>query len=52
MKFQQWAYQTHRIRTRGTSATRLRLSTHIYHSKAELDRFLAVFGDYLKTHAA
>jgi selenocysteine lyase/cysteine desulfurase len=46
MKLQQWLYETHRIRIRGTSATRLRLSTHIYHSFSELDRFLAALGEY------
>jgi selenocysteine lyase/cysteine desulfurase len=49
MKLQQWLYERHRIRIRGTSPTRLRLSTHIYHSFAELDRFLAALRDYL-TH--
>jgi selenocysteine lyase/cysteine desulfurase len=52
MKFQQWIYRTHRIRVRGTSATRLRLSTHIYHNTAELDRFLGILRDYLRGNAA
>jgi selenocysteine lyase/cysteine desulfurase len=43
---QQWLYREHRIRIRGTSPTRLRLSTHIYHSFADLDRFLAAFSEY------
>ncbi len=47
MELQQWLYQQHRIRIRGTSPTRLRLSTHIYHSPWELDRFLAALGEYL-----
>jgi selenocysteine lyase/cysteine desulfurase len=46
MKLQQWLYHQHRIRIRGTSPTRLRLSTHIYHSFSDLDRFLAVRGEY------
>lgn len=52
MKFQQWVYHTHRIRVRGTSATRLRLSTHIYHSTAEFDRFLGILWNYRRTTAA
>ncbi|MFQ5779055.1 MAG: aminotransferase class V-fold PLP-dependent enzyme, partial [Terriglobia bacterium] len=52
MKLQQWLYEKHRIRIRGTSPTRLRLSTHIYHSYAELDRFLAALSDYLRTPVA
>ncbi|NDQ57807.1 MAG: aminotransferase class V-fold PLP-dependent enzyme [Acidipila sp.] len=52
MKFQQWIYHTHRIRVRGTSATRLRLSTHIYHNTAELDRFVGILRDYLRGGAA
>ncbi len=51
MKFQQWIYHTHRIRVRGTSATRLRLSTHIYHNTAEYDRFLGILRDYRRTNA-
>ena len=46
-KLQQWLYRQHRIRIRGTSPTRLRLSTHVYHSFADLDRFLAALSDYL-----
>ncbi len=49
MKVQQWLYHEHRIRIRGTSPTRLRLSTHIYHSFAELDRFLHAFSSYLRS---
>lgn len=52
MKLQQWLYQKHRIRIRGTSPTRLRLSTHIYHSFAELDRFLDILSGYLNGHNA
>ncbi len=48
MKLQQWMYEKHRIRIRGTSPTRLRLSTHIYHSPAELDRFLGALQEYLR----
>jgi len=50
-KMQDWMYQKHRIRIRGTSATRLRLSTHIYHSAADLDRFLEALREYLKANA-
>ncbi|MBI2956583.1 MAG: aminotransferase class V-fold PLP-dependent enzyme [Acidobacteria bacterium] len=51
MKLQQRLYEKHRIRIRGTSPTRLRLSTHIYHSFAELDRFVDALDDYLQTPA-
>ncbi len=52
MKLQQWMYQRHRIRIRGTSPTRLRLSTHIYHGTADLDRFLNALSDYLRAPRA
>ena len=45
-KLQQWLYEKRNIRLRATSPTRLRLSTHIYHSFAELDRFLEAFRDF------
>ncbi|MFQ5927743.1 MAG: aminotransferase class V-fold PLP-dependent enzyme [Terriglobia bacterium] len=51
-ELQQWLYAQHRIRIRGTSPTRLRLSTHIYHSFADLDRFLARLAHYLGGEAA
>ena len=51
MKFETWAYQTKQIRCRGTSPTRFRISTHIYHNKADVDRFTNVLGDYRKTNA-
>jgi len=46
-KIQDGLYRKHRIRIRGTSDTRMRLSTHIYHSFADLDRFLHALRDYL-----
>jgi isopenicillin-N epimerase len=52
MKMQDWMYKTRNIRIRGTSPTRLRLSTHIYHSSADLDRFLEALKEYLRTHPA
>jgi isopenicillin-N epimerase len=52
MKLQQWMYAQHRIRVRGNTPTRLRLSTHVYHSYAELDRFLAILDGYLRAPAA
>ncbi len=51
MKFEQWVYQTHRIRCRGTSPSRFRISTHIYNSPADLDRFTGILADYRKEHA-
>ena len=51
-KLQQWLYHEHRIRIRGTSPTRLRLSTHVYHSFPDLNRFLAAFGEYRRLPSA
>jgi isopenicillin-N epimerase len=48
MKFEEWANKTQRIRCRGTSASRFRISTHIYHNRADLDRFTGVLADYRK----
>jgi len=52
MELQQWLYERHRIRIRGTSPTRLRLSTHVYVSFADLDRFLTVLEQYLRAQRA
>jgi len=52
MKFQQWVYNEHRIRCRGTSASRFRISTHIYNNRGDLDRFTEILGDYRKRNAA
>jgi len=52
MEMQKWFYAQHRIRIRGTSPTRLRLSTHVYHSFGELDRFLELLNDYVQGHRA
>lgn len=52
MKLQQWMYAQHRIRIRGTSPTRLRLSTHIFHSFADLDRSLGALGEWLRNPSA
>jgi isopenicillin-N epimerase len=51
MKFQQWVYREHRIRCRGTSASRFRISTHIYHNRGDLDRFVEVLAEYRKQNA-
>jgi selenocysteine lyase/cysteine desulfurase len=48
MKFQQWVYKEHQIRCRGTSASRFRISTHIYHNRADLDRFTGILAEYRK----
>jgi selenocysteine lyase/cysteine desulfurase len=52
MKFERWVYKEHQIRCRGTSDTRLRVSTHIYHNRADLDRFVDVLADYRKKNSA
>ena len=52
MKFEQWVYKEHRIRCRGTSASRLRISTHIYHNRADLDRFVDILADYRGKNSA
>ena len=51
-KLQQWLYHEHSIRVRGTSPTRLRLSTHIYHNVADLDRFLDLMDEFLRKPVA
>lgn len=46
-------WQRHRIRIRGGDPSRLRISTHIYTSYADLDRFVEKLGEFLKQrHAA
>lgn len=52
MKFEQWVYKEHKIRCRGTTASRLRVSTHIYHNRADLDRFVDILADYRKRNTA
>ena len=51
MKFETWAYQQKQIRCRGTSPTRFRISTHIYHNRADVDRFTDVLSTYRKQNA-
>jgi len=51
MKFEQWVYKEHQIRCRGTSPSRFRISTHIYNSPADLDRFTNILADYRKKNA-
>jgi selenocysteine lyase/cysteine desulfurase len=43
---QRWMAARHRIRVRGTAPQRLRLSPHIYHSRADLDRFVAAMAEW------
>jgi len=52
MKFEQWANKEHRIRTRGTSPSRFRISTHIYHNRADLDRFVDLLAEYRRKMSA
>jgi len=52
LKFEHWVYKEHQIRCRGTSDTRLRISTHIYHNRADLDRFVDLLADYRKKNNA
>ena len=52
MKFEKWAYTQHQVRCRGTSPTRLRISTHIYNSPADLDRFTGLLSDFRKGNTA
>jgi len=52
MELQKWMYDEHRIRIRGGDPSRLRLSTHIYHSRADLDRFLAALHAYHQQRVA
>jgi selenocysteine lyase/cysteine desulfurase len=46
---QKWMYATHRIRIRGTAPQRLRLSPHVYHSAADLDRFVGALSEWQRT---
>ena len=51
-ELQKWMYETHRIRLRGTGPERLRLSPHIYHTRHDLDRYLAAMTEWQKMAGA
>jgi isopenicillin-N epimerase len=48
LELENWIWKTHKIRMRGGQPSKLRLSTPYYLSKADLDRFLAAFDQFLK----
>ena len=52
MEMENWMWKTHKIRMRGGVPSKVRLSTPYYVSKADLDRFLAAFDQYLKLKGA
>ena len=52
MDLENWLWKTHKIRIRGGEPSKLRLSTPYYLLKADINRFLAAFDEYKKTHAA
>ena len=52
MDLENWLWKTQKIRIRGGEPSKLRLSTPYYLLKADIDRFLAAFDEYKKTHAA
>jgi selenocysteine lyase/cysteine desulfurase len=52
MEMENWMWKTHKIRMRGGVPSKVRLSTPYYVSKADLDRFLAAYDQYLKLKGA
>jgi selenocysteine lyase/cysteine desulfurase len=52
MDLEHWMWTTHRIRIRGHEPSNLRLSTPYYLLRPDVDRFLAAFDEYRKTHAS
>ena len=52
MDLEHWMWTTHKIRIRGHEPSNLRLSTPYYLLRADVDRFLAAFDEYRKTHAS
>jgi selenocysteine lyase/cysteine desulfurase len=52
MELEHWMWTTHKIRIRGHEPSNLRLSTPYYLLRSDIDRFLAAFDEYKKTHAA
>lgn len=51
MDLETWLWKMHKIRIRGGEPSKLRLSTPYFLLKADIDRFLAAFDEYKKTHA-
>ena len=52
LEMENWMWKTHKIRMRGGVPSKVRLSTPYYVSKADLDRFLAAFDQYVKLKGA
>jgi len=52
MDLEKWLWQTKKIRVRGGDPAKLRLSTPYYLLSKDVDRFLAAFDEYRKTHPA
>jgi isopenicillin-N epimerase len=52
MDLENWLWQTKKIRIRGGDPSKLRLSTPYYLLRKDVDRFLAAFDEYRKTHPA
>ncbi len=48
MEMEKWMWKNHKVRIRGGAASRLRVSTPYYLSRADLDRFLETFDTYRK----
>jgi len=46
MEVENWMWKTHKIRIRGGDPHKLRLSTHYYLQKKDIDRFLNEFDEY------
>ena len=51
MDLENWLWKQKKIRIRGGEPSKLRLSTPYYLQQADVDRFLAAFDEYRKTHA-
>jgi isopenicillin-N epimerase len=52
MDLEKWMWTTKKIRIRGGEPSKLRLSTPYYLVRKDVDRYLAAFDEYKKTHAA
>ncbi len=50
MDLEKWMWTTKKIRIRGGEPSKLRLSTPYYLLHADVERFLAAFGEYKKAH--
>lgn len=52
MELQEWLWKNHKVRIRGGNPSKLRLATPYFLSKADIDRFLALFDEFRKMKGA